>query len=753
GDKVRVTATVDEFNGLTELTNVSEIATLDTGVQLPTVTVITIGLDADYEAVEGMRVELVSGSGDPLTVIENFNLDRYGEVVVSEGIQTQPTQIYDAQAQQAEIDALAEQNAANRLLVEDNITGQNPDTHVLIDAGDGTPLEAGDPITKDGPTLRLGSELTSVTGIMNYAFGDYRLQVDAPLDVVEGTGERPDAVPDVGGDLQVASFNVLNFFTTIDEPGAGTGPNGDLDPRGADTAAEYTRQLDKLVTAILELDAEVIGLQELENNGFGPGSAIAALVDALNAALGADVYSFVDPGTDFVGTDAITTGVIYKHDVVTLTGVAVLNYEESSADETWAIVDEIQSLTGTDPVSDFDRNRPTIAATFEDNDGSAFTVAVNHYKSKGDSGLYDLLEDAVAAGVSAELILALIQDPNFDQGDGQGFWNQVRTDAALELANWLQTNPTGAGSTDNLVLLGDLNSYAMEDPVQALIDAGFSDLAQALIGTSAYSYVFDGQQGTLDYALASGGLLDNITGAAEWHINADEPDLLNYDTSFNNPAFYNDDPFAVSDHDPMLIGLELDDPSISVSYEFWSNDRGNRDKITYYEEGEKLDVACIRGPQKVINLHQDGIYIDGFDGLRGKDWLTIDKNGLGVLSQFGDRRGDGSLRKGEINMLDDEESIVFHLTNKGHVGDGLDVAFEFGKVRGAGEVTLIFRDDGVVVDEVDLTIVDDMVAYDLVGNTTFNEVEIAVGESTKVQISALDIERLAPADHFDFLGS
>ena len=753
GDKVRVTATVDEFNGLTELTGVSEISTLDTGVQLPTVTVINIGIDADYESVEGMRVELVSGGDDPLTVIENFNLDRYGEVVVSEGIQTQPTQIYDAQTQATEIDALADANAANRLLIEDNITGQNPDTHVLIDSGDGTPLEAGDPITADGPTLRLGSELASVTGIMNYAFGDYRLQVDAPLDVVEGTGERPDAVPDVGGDLQVASFNVLNFFTTIDEPGAGTGPNGDLDPRGADTAEEYTRQLDKLVSAILELDAEVIGLQELENNGFGPGSAIAALVDALNAALGANVYSFVDPGTDFVGTDAITTGVIYKHDVVTLTGVAVLNYEESSADETWALVDQIQSLTGTDPVGDFDRNRPTVAATFEDNDGSEFTVAVNHYKSKGDSGLFDLFEDAVAAGVPAELILALVQDPNFDQGDGQGYWNQVRTDAALELANWLQTNPTGAGSTDNLVLLGDLNSYAMEDPVQALIDAGFSDLAQALIGTSAYSYVFDGQQGTLDYALASGGLLDNITGAAEWHINADEPDLLNYDLSFNDPAFYNDDPFAVSDHDPMLIGLVLDDPTMNVSYEFTSNGRGCHDRIKYFEEGEKQHVSWIKGPQEAINIHWDGLYIDGFDGIRGKEWLTINENGLGIYSKFGDTRGNGTLRQREANMLDDEESIVFHLTNKQHVGDGLGVEFEFGKVKGAGEVTLIFRDDGVKVDKVHLTIVDDMISYDLDGNTSFNEVEIEVCEGTKVQISSIDIERLIPNDHFDFFGS
>jgi len=32
---------------------------------------------------------------------------------------------------------------------------------------------------------------------------------------------------EVGGDVQVASFNVLNYFTTIDRPGAVPGPEED----------------------------------------------------------------------------------------------------------------------------------------------------------------------------------------------------------------------------------------------------------------------------------------------------------------------------------------------------------------------------------------------------------------------------------------------------------------------------------------------------------------------------------------------
>ncbi|MDY6860513.1 MAG: ExeM/NucH family extracellular endonuclease, partial [Pseudomonadota bacterium] len=458
GDKLRLTGTVAEFSNLTEITSVSYTQVLATGVALPTATMITLGMGPDFEAYEGMRVELVTGSADPLTVITNFNLDRYGEVQISEGVQTTPTQILDPNTQQAEIDALTTANLTNRLTIDDGSTAQNPDTYTLIDSGDGTPLTAGDPITAAGPTLRLGAEVTSVIGVMDERYGVYRIQSEGPLDTVDSTNEgaRPATAPVVGGEMTVASFNVLNYFTTLDD-GSLTGPNGDLDPRGATTAADLVRQTDKIVAALVELDADIIGLQELENNGFGTDSAIAALVDALNTALGANVYGYVDPGVPFVGTDAITTGIIYKTAVVAPVGAQVLTFAEDSAAATYALVDTIQQQTGTSPVGDYQRNRPSIAATFVDADGSEVTVVADHFKSKGSSGLDTLVSDAIGAGVSQTLIDALLADPNYDSGDGQGFWNQVRADAAAELTAWLATNPTGASDPSNIVILGDLN--------------------------------------------------------------------------------------------------------------------------------------------------------------------------------------------------------------------------------------------------------------------------------------------------------
>jgi predicted extracellular nuclease len=182
-------------------------------------------------------------------------------------------------------------------------------------------------------------------------------------------------------------------------------------------------------------------------------------------------------------------------------------------------------------------NRAPLAVTFEEvSSGELFTVAIAHFKSKGGNGSGD----------------------NADIGDGQGNFNGTRLRGARALSAWLETAPTGSGDPDFLIV-GDLNAYAQEEPIAALKNAGYTDLAEQFIGTSAYSFVFDGQLGTLDYALANESLLAQVTGAAEWHINADEPDAIDYNLDFNrDPALFDGSvPFRSSDHDPIVIGLDL----------------------------------------------------------------------------------------------------------------------------------------------------------------------------------------------------
>ena len=166
-------------------------------------------------------------------------------------------------------------------------------------------------------------------------------------------------------------------------------------------------------------------------------------------------------------------------------------------------------------------------------------VAVNHFKSKGGTG----------------------QGGDADIGDGHGNFNDTRVAAAEQLTEWLATDPTGSGDPDFLII-GDLNAYLQEDPVQAIEAAGYDNLIEDFIGAEdAFSFVFDGQRGALDHGLSTTSLTSQIAEVAEWHINAEEPGVLGYSTEFDDPGFYSGtDPFRASDHDPLIIGLDLGDP-------------------------------------------------------------------------------------------------------------------------------------------------------------------------------------------------
>ncbi len=155
-------------------------------------------------------------------------------------------------------------------------------------------------------------------------------------------------------------------------------------------------------------------------------------------------------------------------------------------------------------------------------------------------------------------------------GDGAGNCNLTRKAAAEAMVDWLAADPTGSGDEDFLIL-GDLNSYDKEDPIDVLLAGGYTDLIFDFLGEDAYSYVFDGQTGYLDYALANAGLANEVTGATVWHINADEADLIDYDTSFKKDpqdAIYAPDAYRASDHDPVIAGLAVCDeiaPTLDVT--------------------------------------------------------------------------------------------------------------------------------------------------------------------------------------------
>ncbi|MEQ1573000.1 MAG: ExeM/NucH family extracellular endonuclease [Vicinamibacterales bacterium] len=522
GQVVQVTGIVADFQDQTQFNAGSSIEACGT---TGTVTSVAITLPTPaplggvpyLERVEGMLVTFPQ----TLYVTEHFQLGRFGQVVMSaDGRLQQPTNVVapgaPAQARQAA-------NNLNRIIIDDELQSQNPDP-IAFGRG-GNPLSAVN-------TLRGGDTATGMVGVLSYTWGGnaaspnaYRLRPIGALDAVvahfQPANPRPGAPPAVGGRLQLASFNVLNYFLTLDiGTQANCGPLGfKQECRGAETVEELLRQQTKLNAALLGLDADILGLIELENTQDADGNDVNPLADIvgrLNASLGSAVYSYVDTG--MVGTDTIRVGVIYKPTRVTPAGPPMLD---------------------TDPV----HNRPPVAQTFvENSSGERFSVVVNHFKSKGCGG---------EAGLDLDL------------GDGQGCFNNTRMLQAQRLLAFISNAvvPT-AGDTDVLVI-GDLNSYAKEDPIAELEASGFTNLIAQFSGPDAYSYVFDGQWGYLDHALASASLTAQVNGAGDFHINADEPSVLDFNTNFKSAgqiaSLYSPDGFRTSDHDPVLVGLTLDD--------------------------------------------------------------------------------------------------------------------------------------------------------------------------------------------------
>ena len=114
----------------------------------------------------------------------------------------------------------------------------------------------------------------------------------------------------------------------------------------------------------------------------------------------------------------------------------------------------------------------------------------------------------------------------------------------------------GAG-LENVAVLGDLNAYTLEDPIDVFEGAGFTSPVDTFLPPEdRYSFVFEGERGELDHALVDGDLAPLVTGADIWHINSIEPPAKDY-TSFNNPALFEPNAFRSSDHDPLLVGLDL----------------------------------------------------------------------------------------------------------------------------------------------------------------------------------------------------
>ncbi|MGY1703606.1 ExeM/NucH family extracellular endonuclease [Geodermatophilus sp. SYSU D00697] len=488
GDDVAVTGEAQEFNGQTQVSAPAGVTVCASGTALPAPAALDLPADdTTRERLEGMLVE----PADVLTVSDVFDLVSFGELTLSEGgVLVQPTEVARP-GPAAQAVALYD---ARRALVLDDGTSARVSVTTRPYLSPATPVRVGDAVAFTEPV------------VLGWGFGQWRLQ---PADgtaagVFAAQDTRPGAPDDVGGDLRIGAFNVLNYFLTRSGP----------DARGARTDAEFEEQAAKVVAAIDGLGADVVTLLEVEDTdstGLSPGDADRALADLTGRLTGrtGEEWAYLPLPAELYGVerDAIRNAIVYRPAAVTPVGDPV------------GLVDEAVWGNAREPV----------AQGFSAG-GEVVTVVANHFKSKGS-----------AEGATGD---------NADTGDGQGAWNGDRVRQARSLAGFVEDL---AVTDPDVVVLGDLNAYTREDPVEALRAAGLTELGERF-DPGRYSYVFDGRSGSLDHALATPSLTARVTGLAHWNVNAVESSAYQYD---GDPALYAPDPYRSSDHDPLVLGVDL----------------------------------------------------------------------------------------------------------------------------------------------------------------------------------------------------
>lgn len=616
GQTICVVAKVKENYGLTQLVPegdtwevVDSTAKSVTPVELKRIESDTT-FESTLERYEGMLVKTVSdmdgteSGAQTMRVSRSFSFDydsfRNNMVLAYKRPNSQPNQ--DHIAGSIESMMQSEENSDFRVYLESD--GKAPNGQIPY-----YPAFFADP---EKNYVRIDDSVTGLTGVVDYSYGDFRIIVPKALENANTINfdhntdrtESPVIDTDYGTDgftVKVATQNVLNYFNS---PFGGS-DNNFGDNRGAESQQEFERQQAKIVEAVYGLDSDIIGLMEIENNGFGDFSAINELLAAINAKYYDEDYGdrnnknsihnrYVFVGfdknadvilddQDTVGSDAITTGIIYRPSKVAVVSGKVIPMPEQHAP---MIVDENGApiIDGKGEIRESGDNyqRSTVAATFNIlNTGKRLTVAVNHLKSKGSTCYEDWLGWETWSNF----------DPAEDDvrnDDFQGSCENFRVAAAYHLGAEM------AKIGGDQVVLGDMNSYANEDPMLVLTSnptqkdiyaAGYTFLGKepqfgangqkitttygylnavdlkTAEGKTAWSYSYNDEVGSLDHLLITGALEDRLVDAVDWHINAPESSLYDYnhkykggDTNEPNP-FYAETAYRSSDHDPALVSL------------------------------------------------------------------------------------------------------------------------------------------------------------------------------------------------------
>lgn len=286
GQRLSVSGRVVEFNGLTEITNATHNV-LGSGMVTPTDITLPIGSNTQWERYEGMLLRFPG----QLVLVDNSSWSRFGEVYLAPQRTRIPTDHIDPNdAAPSGTSYSGSSNVAAVTTAQDAIDRG----YILMDDARTATWPSPAPWADAVGTLRVGSTINDLTGVLHYSYDEYKLEPTVP--VAFQYAPRP-AVPSVGGTVRAGAYNVLNYFTT-------------MGGWGAANSTELDRQRTKLIAALQAMNVDVLALCEIENTD----DAWMHLLAGLNGAMGAGTYAALEEDALGQGTRTV---ILYKPAVMT----------------------------------------------------------------------------------------------------------------------------------------------------------------------------------------------------------------------------------------------------------------------------------------------------------------------------------------------------------------------------------------------------------------------------------------------------